>query len=479
MPEGSWNAVTRSDTSRPQRHLRLTLAAALVCALALLAGPAIAVAEAFSEGQLVRLDETGAVYRIAGGAPLYVSTFDAIGGPQPTTPISAAQLAALPSVPADGTLLDASGGGVFVVAGGAPLYLSSYDAIGGPRAGINVDQWDVDFAGRNPEAHLNSYPANGTFLSTSASHVYRVAGGAPFLVSSWASFGGVQPSVGVDQWDVDHLANPLAHLRATPVDGAELLGVPSNVGWVVKQGRKRATGVDGAAVLLEDAAIGGVPDVLTATSGSAIQSATVGSLVLRGSGFSAGDTVRAADGDIAILAVRATDSSHLTVTAAVSAGAAPGARDLVVGAADGASALCVACLTVTAASGPATVTDATATKGLPATARFTVSVVKQNGRVVDFIVYGAARGATVRVTCVVRCGKKRALLAGAHKVRARTTVLRLGHGHPLRVGATVRFTVTQRRHASRFRTYRLIRKLPYSTFLSGGCLDATGHGRAC
>ena len=81
---------------------------------------------------VVRL--AGEVYRVVGGAPVYVSTWSVFGGPQPVTPISSAQLAALPRTPADGTLvLGAPRGEVYRFVGGAPLYVSSWSAFGEPH----------------------------------------------------------------------------------------------------------------------------------------------------------------------------------------------------------------------------------------------------------------------------------------------------------------------------------------------------------
>ena len=37
----------------------------------------------YPDGTFVQVNETGQVYRIAGGAPLYVSTWSAFGGAQP------------------------------------------------------------------------------------------------------------------------------------------------------------------------------------------------------------------------------------------------------------------------------------------------------------------------------------------------------------------------------------------------------------
>ncbi|HEY6886967.1 MAG TPA: hypothetical protein VI300_04280, partial [Solirubrobacter sp.] len=153
-----------------------------------------------ADGTLV--SNRGNIYRMAGGAPLYVSNWAAIGGPQPAPVVSDAQFDALPLYPRDGTQLNASGGGVFIVAGGAPLYLSTWDAIGGPQPGIAVDEAAIQNAGGVPPwNHLRPYPADGTLLGASGGGVFVVAGGAPLYLSSWDVLGGPQPSVRVDEWD--------------------------------------------------------------------------------------------------------------------------------------------------------------------------------------------------------------------------------------------------------------------------------------
>ena len=103
-----------------------------------------------------------------------------------------------------------SGGGVFIVAGGAPLYLSTYDAIGGPRPGVHIDGWDIDHTD-NPAAHLRAVPADGTLLESSGGGVFIVAGGAPLYVSTYDAIGGPRPGVHIDGWDIDHTDNPAAH----------------------------------------------------------------------------------------------------------------------------------------------------------------------------------------------------------------------------------------------------------------------------
>jgi hypothetical protein len=223
-----------------------------------------------ANGTLISSTATGMVYEIAGGAPLYVSSFAAIGGPRAVVGVDQWDLdnitnaaAHMNAVPADGTWIGAGAGGqfggdVFVVAGGAPLYVSNWAAIGGARPVVRIDEWDVENIA-NPAAHLNPVPANGTFISTSTGQVYRIAGGAPFAVSSWLAFGGQQPYVMMDEWDIDKITNPAAHLNARPLDGTLVEGLPFDGYWSFNGGlRSPATAASGA-VTVDDAGLAAFP----------------------------------------------------------------------------------------------------------------------------------------------------------------------------------------------------------------------------
>lgn len=128
----------------------------------------------------------GAVYRIAGGAPLYVSGSDAsypdLAGWSGATPITDAQWASLRQFPADGTYIsDVATGAVYITAGGAPMYISGDDAPQLPNwtTALKVPHWDlVNWQ------HLRQFPADGYFLTDAQTGmVYETAGGAPLYVS--------------------------------------------------------------------------------------------------------------------------------------------------------------------------------------------------------------------------------------------------------------------------------------------------------
>lgn len=63
------------------------------------------------EGGFVRVAGTSGVYRIAGGAPLPITSWESIGTEQRATEISWQLMATLPAFPADGTVLQAGRGG--------------------------------------------------------------------------------------------------------------------------------------------------------------------------------------------------------------------------------------------------------------------------------------------------------------------------------------------------------------------------------
>jgi Rv2525c-like, glycoside hydrolase-like domain len=215
------------------------------------------------DGTFVQAAGSEAIYEIAGGAPLYVSPqyWETLAA-QPPMAISQQQFALLNSVPADGTLLQDSSGSLYRVAGGAPLLVSDPSLFSAQP--VRIDQWDIANAG-TPMAHLHPVPANGTFLTTTTGGAYRIAGGAPFAISSWALFGGVRPSVSVDQWDLANVSSAAAHLNAKPRDGTVVEGLPSRSYWVFAGVRRRLTSASLAAVQVDDtglAAYRGIPCVV-------------------------------------------------------------------------------------------------------------------------------------------------------------------------------------------------------------------------
>ena len=68
--------------------------------------------------------------------------------------------------------------------------------------------------------HVHQYPADNTFVSTISGAVYRFAGGAPIYVSDWAAVGGQQPTTLVDSYTLDRGdgGGLLNHVHQHPAD---------------------------------------------------------------------------------------------------------------------------------------------------------------------------------------------------------------------------------------------------------------------
>ncbi|WP_236082472.1 hypothetical protein [Acidipropionibacterium jensenii] len=192
-----------------------------------------------ADGTKIADSGNGRVYVIAGGAPLYVSNWNNVPAPHTAVQVDHWALtntgnpyAHLRTYPADGTKIADSGNGrVYVIAGGAPLYVSNWNNVPAPHTAVQVDHWALTSTG-NPYAHLRTYPADGTKIADSGNgRVYVIAGGAPLYVSNWNNVPGPHTAVQVDHWALANTGNPYAHLRTYPADGTVVYARPSNTRW--------------------------------------------------------------------------------------------------------------------------------------------------------------------------------------------------------------------------------------------------------
>jgi len=171
-------------------------------------------------------------YIMAGGALLYISTWAVYGGTPPSSdimPLSQTQWTPLENaVPSNGTFINAVSGsgqeeGSYVIAGGAPMYISSWGVYGGTQPMVTVDSWDLSNIGNSLD-HLSALPADGTFVNArngdgSEYGSFVFAGGAPLFISSWGVYGGTQPNVTIDSWAVTNAGNPMDHINQYPANG--------------------------------------------------------------------------------------------------------------------------------------------------------------------------------------------------------------------------------------------------------------------
>jgi hypothetical protein len=151
------------------------------------ASSAAAAASVIPDGSFVQVEGAQEIYEIAGGSPLLVTPqYWASLGTQQLVTISAQQFALLNPVPTAGTFLTGAGGAMYRVAGGAPLAVTDTSLFPGVQP-VTVDPWDLASAG-NPESHLNAAPADGTVVEALPAGSYWVfAHGRRRIASASAS----------------------------------------------------------------------------------------------------------------------------------------------------------------------------------------------------------------------------------------------------------------------------------------------------
>jgi hypothetical protein len=127
------------------------------------------------------------VYRLVGRTPVYVSTWTAFGGAKATMAVSATALASLPAKIPDGSYIKgAQRGEVYRIAGGAPVYVSAWANVGGSRSSTVVDQVAIDRAGAGGAYNrMRAVPADSTMLRTTKGVTYRVMGGIAYYSQSF------------------------------------------------------------------------------------------------------------------------------------------------------------------------------------------------------------------------------------------------------------------------------------------------------
>jgi hypothetical protein len=168
----------------------------------------------------------------------------------------------------DGTVIqDKSSLSLYRIAGGAPLFVSNPTAIGGAPATKIVTPQQL--------ASLPAVPADGTFLVTNTGGIFRVAGGAPLVITSWSIFGGVQPFVQIDVWDIDNLGTPAAHLAKAPADGTIVNGLPSGNYWGFTGGGRYPTGASSRAIAVDDASLVTFPQVQPPSGGGGLSGSCI------------------------------------------------------------------------------------------------------------------------------------------------------------------------------------------------------------
>jgi lysozyme len=182
-----------------------------------------ATAAQFPDATYVQVTGDAHVYEIAGLAPMWVMSWSHVGGPHPVRVVSLASFHTLRSSPLEGTfLIDRLANRAYRVTGGAPVVVTDWVPFGGLPHYVVVDDWDIVHAGDcSGYCHLATTVRDGTILRMlETGQVYVVAGGAPVYVSTWATYGGVQPYVNLNQAVVTNAGagGVWDHLSFTPAD---------------------------------------------------------------------------------------------------------------------------------------------------------------------------------------------------------------------------------------------------------------------
>jgi surface antigen len=225
-------------------------------------------------------------YVIAGGAPEYISNWSVVGGVQTTEALSATQWAQLAPDPANDTFVCAEGS-IYVIVGGAPEYVSSWTAVGGEQPCVTIDPADVTNAGTaSPWNHLNAYPTNGSFLKEATTGAaYEVVGGFGLLVDSCATLAGCPNNVYVDPADITNAggAAPWNHLAAQSSNGSAVEDSATSTYWTISNGCRTASASSTTAVAIDAAMLAEIALCPTIPPAPSFQSlvARKGSLVIR------------------------------------------------------------------------------------------------------------------------------------------------------------------------------------------------------
>ena len=126
-----------------------------------------------SNGDFIHTPWDGRIYRVAGGAPVWVSNWNVLGGPQPYRDISPAEFGALPQYPAPGTFLNSlPAGAVYrVIERGHLYYIPSWSYFGGVQPVMSVDQAGINH-------NLNCDPRGNVDVIGGGVGNFRIAGWA-------------------------------------------------------------------------------------------------------------------------------------------------------------------------------------------------------------------------------------------------------------------------------------------------------------
>jgi surface antigen len=172
-----------------------------------------------SDGTFLKVNESNAIYRMVGGAPIRIYNQGALPDFNGTvTNISNDQLGRLPRYPNnENDIINVveAGNAKYRMVGGAPVRIYNCDPLPDHCAGaINVN-----FQSLAELDHMNARPADGSVMSISeagGAGIYRFVGGAPVRLYNWGAISDMPNAAWVNE---QSLAS-LDHMNARPADGS-------------------------------------------------------------------------------------------------------------------------------------------------------------------------------------------------------------------------------------------------------------------
>jgi hypothetical protein len=246
-------AATTSAGPAPSRqaHTGRIAGAGQVAGLAAAAATAVTPPP---DGTFVRYE--GRVFRMVGGATLYVMSWANFGGAKPVVTLTKAQWLATNQYPADGTFVQNSvTHAVYRFVAGAPIYVTTFKAFKTrPKVILEIDPAVLARAGGQfPFDSVSDVPLDwdGTnggdpvfVVGGQTGHAYKLTGGAPIHVSTWAAFGGAHPYTVIDQNTINAAGGTghYRYLRKYPMDGWTVTAVPGSDIYVFAGGAPIAVG---------------------------------------------------------------------------------------------------------------------------------------------------------------------------------------------------------------------------------------------
>jgi len=166
-------------------------------------------------GSYLSVRETGALYRLIGRTPTRVVNTTGLATIRPYL-VSSTALATLPAVVADGMYVQGSlRRDIYRITGGAPVYVHSWASVGGVKPYLRIDQRAIDSAGTGGDYNrLRAVPTDGQALRDLASgKTYVVKAGVALLVTNATQVASYRAPAPVEPLSIRYAGTPPQYIH--------------------------------------------------------------------------------------------------------------------------------------------------------------------------------------------------------------------------------------------------------------------------